>query len=348
MSAPTLRIDDRPARLIFTPVLGVAIPLITGLFRHLPIESPAYWLGFLYTTFVSFVIWHGNRFLLPKMGSQPDWLHHPRRRLASLLLLSSFYTVPVSTLLLWLWYRMTAAETDWNVLRATVLLTLISVFFIVHSYETVYLIRQRTYDRIAYEKVERAKAQAELASLREQVDPHFMFNCLNTLAGLTEEDPERATEFTVAMANVYRYILRTREQDLVPLRDEMDFLRAYYSLLRLRFDDGVQLVTPSEAPSGVLIPPAALQMALENAVKHNEFSGAQPLVVKVEWSDGEAVVTNAKSPRPRPAETAALGLRNLDERYRLTMQRPIQVLDAEGRFQLRLPLSDSRVEAVKR
>jgi hypothetical protein len=347
MGAPTLRVDDRTARLIFTPVLGVTIPLITGLFRHIPIESPTYWLGFLYTTFVSFVIWHGNRYLLAKMGSQPDWLQHPKRRLLRLLIVSSIYTVPVSTVLLWGWYGLTAPEPNWTVLRSTVLLTLVAVFFIVHTYETVYLIRQRAYDRVAYEQVERAKVQAELTALREQVDPHFMFNCLNTLAGLTEEDPERATDFTVALASVYRYILRTRERNLVPLREELEFVRAYHSLLRLRFDEGVQVRFPNGAPPDAMIAPAALQIAVENAVKHNEFSAARPLEVEIRWDGEEVIVSNGKRPRATRMETAALGLKNLDERCRLTLNRPIEVIDLPDRFELRLPVQRTAVEAVK-
>ncbi|MEZ5403525.1 MAG: sensor histidine kinase [Bryobacteraceae bacterium] len=345
---PTRRIDDRPARLIFTPVFGVAIPLITGLFRNIPIDSPLFWLGFLYTTFISFVLWQGNRYLLPKMGSEPDWMLHPGKRLAVLLVKSSLYTLPTATVLVYGWFWLTATPPDWGVIRSTVLLTQIAVFFVAHTYETVYLIRLRSSDRLAYEQVERAKAQAELASLREQIDPHFMFNCLNTLAGLTEEDPERATDFTVALADVYRYILRTRERDLVPVREEVDFVRNYYSLLRLRFDDGVELSLPSEAPLDASIPPAALQTALENAVKHNEFSAANPLVVSVEWSGDEVVVRNRKAPRPRTPETAAVGLRNLDERCRLSLNRPIRVMNQDGYFEVGLPLKRVTAKVVAR
>jgi sensor histidine kinase YesM len=231
-----------------------------------------FWVSSGFFILISALIWQGNRFLWSKLRGKPDWLEYPVRRLLLLGLTSlSFSTLAcVALLLVWQWLA-GFERPDWQLIETATLETVLAVGAIVHTYETVYLIRQRRRDRVAYERVERARARAELAALSSQVDPHFVFNSLNTLVELTEENPERATEFTLTLAEVYRYIVSHRNCDLVPVADEIDFLRKYYALLRLRFGEGLHLQLPVLSPQHQIhrIPPVALQLLLENAVKHN-------------------------------------------------------------------------------
>jgi hypothetical protein len=329
-------------RLVFTPVVGLAIANATGLYGPLTPSSAWYWIGTGYFILISLIIWQGNHAFWMKWRGYPDWLSAPMQRLFRLVATSFVYTIPVSLIMLYAWYRMAAfAPPDWRAIGSATLLCVVADLFIKSTYETVHLIRQRARDQLAVEQLARSKAQAELATLKAQIDPHFLFNCLNTLAGLIEEDPERAVGFTSTLADVYRYILCNHSRELVTLREELGFLDNYCSLLRLRFDDVLLLDVPDEpARSDQLwLPPVSLQLLLENAVKHNDFTTDRPLRVEVRLEPGVAVVTNTRQPSARSQATLRRGLRNLDERCRLTLNRGVQVEDLADRFTVRVPVA---------
>jgi hypothetical protein len=300
-----------------------------------------FWVASGFFILISILIWQGNRFLWSKLRGKPDWLDHPVKRLLLLGITSlSFTTLAcVALLLTWEWLA-GFGRPDWRLIETTTLVTVLSVGAIVHTYETVYLIRQRRRDRVKYERAERARARAELAALESQVDPHFVFNSLNTLVELTEENPERATEFTLTLADVYRYIVAHRNCELVPVAEEIGFLKKYYSLLRLRFGQGLELQLPVLSSRNQIhkIPPASLQLLLENAVKHNKFSEDSPLRVAIDMHDHAIVFSNDRRGKQAPALGANVGLKNLDERCKLVSGRGIEIQDDGARFVVVVPL----------
>lgn len=333
---------DVAARVIFAPLLGLAIPHATNLFGPLGPRDGRYWLGLLYFMLVSVVIWQGNRFFWIKLRRLANWTDQPFRRVLLVLATCVLYTTPAFVLLMLGWYRLAGfAEPDWPAIRAATALTLVTTGFIVHTYETVFLIRHQAKLRIAFEEAERTKAQAELAALKGQLDPHFVFNCLNTLAELTEVAADRVAEFALEFAGVYRYVLEHRQHELVPLAEELRFLEQYQSLLRVRFDDAVKVEVPRQVPGEVAVPPLSLQILLENAVKHTEFSPEKPLTVDIRWSGDALVVSN---PLRRPARRAAgtgVGLRNLDDRCRLLLGRPLTVEQRADEYRVVLPVLEN-------
>ena len=224
-----IELDDRGIRLLCIPLFGIAIPLVTGLFGPIGPDAPAFWFGFLWFIAVAAAIWHGNRYFYLRQRQSNDWFQHPARRILYMLAAIVFYTVPCSAGMLWAWYAANALPADWAAIRSSTLISVICVVFITHVYETVYLIRQRESDMVTFEKLERAKVQAELEALKNQLDPHFMFNSLNALSWLIENDPARAIVFNDNLADVYRYILRNKDRVLVTLAEELDFLRRYYA-----------------------------------------------------------------------------------------------------------------------
>jgi len=334
-------IREERARLLAIPLVGLAIGVVSGLLEPLRPASPAYWLGCGYFALTSLVVWQANRLAyLRVLRNRWDWLTDPRRRLRALLINIIVCTTPSMVGMLWLWYRLSGFAPDWIAIRNATIIALVFSALITSTYETVRLIGQRARAEVAAEQIERSKAQAELAALKAQIDPHFMFNSLNTLASLIEEDPARALDFNQQLAEMYRYILSTRNLELVPLREEMAFLKNYYTMLKLRFEDGIELVLPREAtwPAGVLIPPISLQALLENAVKHNECSAAAPLRMRLELADGTLTLENTKRPRSLPPGSTQVGLKNLDERCRLILGRGIEIEDGTDRFRVSLPV----------
>ncbi|MBP7554620.1 MAG: histidine kinase [Chitinophagaceae bacterium] len=298
-------------------------------------------LSFLYTIGIAFVIWQGNRSLFFSLRSYFDWHQKPVRKIAALLLTIVFYTVPVSVILLTGWYRIFAKGIiDWNVIITASLIIMICVVFITHVYETVFLVKESENEMIRNMELERSKAEAELEALKNQIDPHFIFNSLNTLSHLIEEKPAKARLFNDTLADVYRYILQNKGRELVLLREEVDFLKNYYALLRIRYEPAVQmeLQLPDKLLDSYLIPPISLQLLLENAIKHNEFSDQVPLVIRF-CAEGEMVrVQNAGKRKNQLRETSRIGLGNLDRRYRLISGKGIRIEDNNTEFLVEIPL----------
>ncbi|WBA44139.1 sensor histidine kinase [Hymenobacter canadensis] len=190
------------------------------------------------------------------------------------------------------------------------------------------------------ELLKREQLQARYEGLKQQLSPHFLFNSLATLRWLIHDDPNAAEQFVEEMSQVYRYLLQYGEQDAVPLRDEMAFLRSYVFLLRMRFGESLQL--DAELPEQVLdrlVPPLALQTLVENAVKHNAVSRQHPLRITVALGVPDCLlVRNSRRARLTPEPSSGVGLRNLANRVRILHQQELQIEQSADEFSVCLPL----------
>lgn len=298
-------------------------------------------LSFLFTIGIAFIIWEGNRYLLFTLRSYFDWFNKPVRKIVVLVLTVSFYTIPISALLLVIWYKIfNAGIVNWNVIATTTLMILVCVLFITHIYETVFLVREAESEKLKKEQLERARAEAELEALKNQIDPHFIFNSLNALSHLIEKDPVKAKQFNDNLADVYRYILQNKARELVLLHEEMLFLNDYFSLLKIRFEQAVQLQIGIDASlyDQYLIPPISLQILVENAIKHNEFSDAVPLIITIEMQNDELIIHNQVRKKILRKASSRIGLQNLGERYKLTTSKEISVTESANDFTVSLPV----------
>lgn len=335
------KVNDLGIRAILIPFFGIAIPLVTGMVPHQYFTHWQIKFSYLYTILIAFVIYQGTRYLQFTLRHYFDWLNKPVQKVIALVLVIPFYTIPVSVLMLVGWYNIFMnGVVDWTIIKISTLIILVAVFFLVHVYETVFLVKQTENDQLKKEQLERSRAEAELEALKNQIDPHFIFNSLNTLSHLIEDKPLRARQFNDNLADVYRYILQNKRRDLVLLGEELDFLSGYYSLLKIRFEDAVRLdVNVDEAyRDQYLLPPISLQVLMENAIKHNEFSDKNPLEVRLDWSNHLLVFSNPVRSKATRKPSSKIGLQNLDERYQLTTRQSIVVDAAGGKFTVQLPL----------
>jgi sensor histidine kinase YesM len=335
------KLNDIGFRLILIPFFGIAVPLITKMNQEILLTHWQTKLSYGYTILIAFLIWQGNRYLLFSLRSYFNWFNKPVRKIIALLLAVSFYTIPISCLLLIGWYYIfLQGKINWNIVSLSTLIIMICVIFITHVYETVFLVRESETEMVRNEQLERAKAQAELEALKNQIDPHFIFNSLNTLSHLIEDNPAKARLFNDNMAEVFRYILHNKGRELVLLREEIDFLKDYFSLLKIRFENAVQLhiAIPEMLFEQFLIPPISLQVLIENATKHNEFSEAMPLIVEVEILDDELMVSNEIRNKEGQKRSSGIGLQNLDERYKLITGKPIGIRKFDKEFRVIIPV----------
>jgi LytS/YehU family sensor histidine kinase len=205
----------------------------------------------------------------------------------------------------------------------------------------VFLVKEAESEMVRRAETDRARVQAELDALKNQIDPHFMFNSLNTLSHLIEKHPAKAAKFNDHLADVYRYILSHKSRDLVLLAEEIAFLNDYYALIRIRFEQAVQLTidVPSHITEQYLVPPISLQIPAENAFKHNEFTNEHPLHVSLSYtSDPALVFSNPVMSRKQVRPSSGIGLENLNNRYQLITGKQIEVHSSGPQFRVILPL----------
>lgn len=337
----TMKVNDIGFRLILIPFFGVFIPMITHLVDHAHFSLWKIKLSYLYTIGLALLIWEGNRYLLFTLRSYFDWFDRPLRKIVVLVLGASFFTIPISILLLITWYHLfQQGLVNWEVVTESTLIIMISVLFIVHVYETVFLVKESESEMVKNEQLQRAKAEAELEALKNQIDPHFIFNSLNTLSHLIEEKPQKARQFNDNLADVYRYILQNKARELVLLREEIAFLLDYFSLLTIRFENAVelQMEIPETSFDQYLIPPISLQILVENAIKHNEFSDTAPLTITITLHQEALTVRNPVRKKILRKPSSGIGLTNLQERYKLTTNKEILITEERDDFIVVLPV----------
>lgn len=335
-----LKVNDRLIRIIGVQFFGIIIPNATGLITSND-RSVTYLLGtYAFFILMTFLIWEGNRFLLFKLQKRFDWFIHPLQKTVVLLAMNVFYTAPLVIGMLFLWFYGSENPTDHEAIQTTVIVCVIAVVFITHVYETVFLIKQRQEDMLKGEQLERARAQAELEVLKNQIDPHFMFNSLNSLSYLIDQNQAKARRFTESLAEVYRYILSNKDQELVILQDELAFLQKYTDLLKLRFGEALQvkIQLTEEERNQFLIPPISVFIALENVVKHNELSKSAPLEVDIAMQEAGLTIRNKIVMKKTLYHSTKIGLNNLKERFRITVGKEVSVSDGGAYFELILPL----------
>lgn len=180
---------------------------------------------------------------------------------------------------------------------------------------------------------------AQYDLLKQQVNPHFLFNSLNTLKAMVESHDEQSVDFILKLANFYRYTLESRKLDLIHVREEMEILNAYLFLQKARFDDGfIFSSTLDEEVMETLIPPFTLQLLVENCLKHNIVSLQRPLHISIYREEENLVVENQVQLKSSEETSLGVGLKNIELKYSHLLNRQVQILNEQQIFKIKLPL----------
>ncbi|UOQ77925.1 histidine kinase [Hymenobacter sp. 5516J-16] len=333
-------------------MLGLMLTLSVGLSfvfcRGCAVWSEDFLVTFGYNFCYTTGLWLANGFPSEWLNRRVDWTIQPIKRflitLAMSLVLSLIVIFIVTTGFNVLHHHQSWRSITWRPFVMPLLITVVVSLFM-HSRSFLLSWRDATTQA---ERLQKENAQAQADSLRRQLDPHFLFNSLNALTSLVEEnDPARATRFIRQLSQVYRYVLDSQDQEVVPLADEMRFVEAYLFLQRTRLGEGVQveMTVPAAALETLLVPPLAVQLLLENALKHNATSQRDPLQIRIAL-DAQArtlTVSNTRRPRRLPdGESTGLGLRNLRARYAFLTSQPVQVQESATEFGVVLPVLELR------
>ena len=205
------------------------------------------------------------------------------------------------------------------------------------AFHIIYYYKSLQDQKLISHQIKEGKANAQLSALKNQLDPHFLFNSLNVLTSLIEESPEKAQQFTTTLSRVYRYVLENKNEDAIPLGDELTFAHAYMKLLKMRFEEGLLYDIPTiPSDQSLKIAPLSLQLLLENAIKHNTVSKDSPLKIKVYESDGYLFVTNNKQLK-ESLHSSGIGLQSIVERYSTLTDKAVSISQNAASFSVQLP-----------
>ncbi|MFM8913311.1 MAG: sensor histidine kinase, partial [Flammeovirgaceae bacterium] len=281
-------------------------------------------------------IWVGNGELNRLLSKKISWVAYPLKRFVVGVIGTVVYTVGVTILIskCWEWiYNLRLDNYTDVVIPSLVITFFISLFM--HSRSFLIQWRQSA---VNTERLQKESAQAQYESLRNQVNPHFLFNSLNALTNLVYEDQDKAAKFIKQLSEVYRYVLETRDKELVPLQDEVKFLESYLYLQQIRFGNKLKLDVNLLNVSGQ-VAPLALQMLVENAIKHNVIAEDRPLTIRVVKNDGYLVVENTLQKKAvRTEGTSGVGLENIRKRYAFLTDKKVTVQSSDSGFKVELPI----------
>ena len=216
--------------------------------------------------------------------------------------------------------------------------------FISAIYQAAWFIKLWKSSLVQAEQLKSANLSAQVEALNAQVNPHFLFNSLNVLSNLVRTNPEKAEEFIQGLSQVYRYVLDIRKEEIVPLPTELKALSNYTALVKTRFGERIEIddqLSPKLATSNLTdrkVMPLALQMLVENAVKHNGATQKHPLHIKLFEENGWIVITNNRPPIFENPSGNGVGLQNIQDRYLLLADKQLVIEDTDDAFTVKLPL----------
>ncbi|KQS90121.1 2TM domain-containing protein [Chryseobacterium sp. Leaf394] len=200
---------------------------------------------------------------------------------------------------------------------------------------------------VVEQKLIAKSANAQFESLKNQLDPHFLFNSLNVLSSLIDENPKQAQKFTASMSKIYRYVLEQKDKELVTVQDELDFAKTYCELLKTRFEDSVDFeFNVNENDLRKFVVPLSLQLLLENCIKHNFATSSKPLIIKVFTENDCLCIENNLQAREQLKESAGIGLSNIVQRYALLTRRNVFIEKSEDYFKIKLPILAEKPQIV--
>jgi two-component system LytT family sensor kinase len=218
-------------------------------------------------------------------------------------------------------------------------LLIISLFIYEIAYGWFYSFRYYAHTQVERLRLERWQLELQFESLKNQISPHFLFNCLNTISSLLYKDVALTEEFIRRMADTFQYVLKNHKQKFVTLKEEIDFVKSYHYLVRVRFEDNFKLeVNIAKHLLSSPMPPLTLQLLVENAVKHNKVSKDNPITVTIASSEqNRLTVTNTKTDAVVNRPGFSIGLENIKKRYAFFTKEPI-VIKNEEEFSVQLPV----------
>ncbi len=295
---------------------------------------------------------YSNYFLFKYWDTKISWNTEPIKRIVVGFITSVFVTILVFYLLLSINQIEIYGSSLTNLgqsnhqdilISAIVLTIVLSV-----NFHLIYFYKYYNESKTAHHKLIAHTESAKFETLKNQIDPHFLFNSLNVLASLIGENQTLAEKFTTKLSKVYRYVLEQKDKELAPLEEELNFAKTYMDLLKIRFEDAIIVDIQDKIDNDdYKIVPLSLQLLLENAIKHNIVSSEYPLTVNVYTENGFLIVSNSLNLKSSTSKGTKVGLSNIVNRYALLTNKQVEVLTTTNLFEVKIPLLTKKIIQMK-
>ena len=290
----------------------------------------------VFTVCLWMALWLGNAFVSDWMDNIFSWHKDPVKRLVAGLVGMTVYTIGAVFGLIYFFhfaFGFDVGDQLYGTFYSTILITLVITMFMTGR---TFLLSWRE-SAVEAERLKKENMEAQYNSLRSQVNPHFLFNSLNALTNLVYQDQDKAVRFIKQLSTVYRYVLNTRDKELVSLSEELEFLHSYLFLQQIRFGEKLKLQV--ELSGEGYVAPLVLQMLVENAIKHNIIADEQPLTIRVYREGSMLVVENNLQKKSIPSdESTGAGLENIKKRYSFLTDSHVVVEETQIKFKVSIPV----------
>jgi hypothetical protein len=328
-------------------LVGVVISILLDKIAGVkPIIDHSRFFDLLTSIIITIIVWEGNLRIDNSMNRNFPWEKKPGKRLLVHLPIMFIFSAGV------IYLAMLAFNTflcnfpeemrDRFMIVAVIVGVLISLILLSVEVSAQFFGNWKR-SLVEVEKYKAESLQAQLQNLKDQINPHFLFNNMSVLSSLVYKDQDKAVDFINQLSKVYRYLLDTRSSELVTLKEELLFIQSYTYLLQIRFDKNLifNINIPEEKQSK-LLPPMAMQILVENAIKHNEVSSELPLTILIKITNNKLEVTNNLQLRIDNEISSKTGLRNIRDRYHFFTEEPVEISETNEFFTVKLPLLNSK------
>lgn len=333
-------------------VISVVLSAITFLFeREFNLDS-VFVREFLYGTMMAFMLTLINSTYFDFLTSKVSW--NPNKEYQRIL--AGFLgSIPLSIAGIWLVrfiieiiIEKKSMDAFWeNQIFSNYLGSLIVTFVVLLIYYLITLYKKLQENKFKEQKIIAGNASAQFETLKNQIDPHFLFNSLNVLSSLIEENPENAQRFTTSLSKIYRYVLEQKDKELVPLQEELDFAKTYMKLLTIRFENSLTYSLPETLidPEAKVVP-LSLQLLLENTIKHNIVSDMQPLHISISVEGDYLVISNNLQKKDVLKSGEGVGLKNIVSRYAILTSKQVNIESDTSSFKVKIPILTKEISLI--
>jgi two-component system, LytTR family, sensor kinase len=329
-------IDNALVRIICILFIGIIMPMI--FYTNSGLSELIKWV--IISTSLTFIAWETSRRVVSFIWNRFSWETNPVLHLLLITLFLTLLTILLCSLVYYINYLFDdVTDNYWIKMRGVHLSIILLTFFITSVYEGTFLFYKWKKTLVLTALLEKENIQSQFETLKNQVNPHFLFNSLNALASIIPEDPEKAVEYINKFSSIYRYVLDVKDLTSVELKDEMDFVNSYIYLQKIRYGENLQVITTiDEKKLNSHIMPLSLQVLVENAIKHNEISDIYPLKIELIINEDYLIVKNNLRRISCNLDSPKIGLKNLSERYRLVSDSKPYFHQNENEFIAGIPL----------
>jgi len=304
--------------------------------------------GFLYTVLYSFALGYSNKAVFLYLDEVFKENRFSVKRII-IGFLASFVVSLAVIFLLRIFEDVVIEQSSFadflrNENAANYVVAIVITFIVSVSFYAFHFYRAYQENKLKEQKIIAGTASAKFESLKNQIDPHFLFNSLNVLSSLIEENPESAQKFTTSLSKIYRYVLEQRDKELISVEEELAFAKTYMNLLKMRFENSITFELPSNFNnSEARVVPLSLQLLLENTIKHNVVSEKKPLHIRIYVENNYLIIANNLQKKEVLQDRQGVGLQNIVNRYALISERKVIIEENKEFFKVKIPILTKQI-----